>query len=211
MLFAVHYKCRMTVADDLVRCPWGAEPEIYVRYHDEEWGRASTDDRALFEKVCLEGFQSGLAWITILRKRESFREAFAGFDQHEVASFGEADVARLLADPGIVRHEGKIRSTINNAARALETANEFGSLASYFWGWADEEDPVPTGDVAFTEVSTALPSKLMISAAVLAPPSGALRSLSLPASTLLITSFRSFNTTGWMPSSVAMRTITSLR
>ena len=150
----------MTVADDLVRCPWGAEPEIYVRYHDEEWGRASTDDRALFEKVCLEGFQSGLAWITILRKRESFREAFAGFDQHEVASFGEADVARLLADPGIVRHEGKIRSTINNAARALETANEFGSLASYFWGWADEEDPVPTGDVAFTEVSTALSKDL---------------------------------------------------
>lgn len=122
-----------TGEDGRRRCWWGAEPEIYIGYHDEEWGRPVTDDTRLFEKICLEGFQSGLSWLTILRKREGFRAAFAGFDFHRVASFGEADVARLLGDAGIVRHRGKIESTINNARHAVEMANEEGSLAAYFW------------------------------------------------------------------------------
>ncbi len=122
--------------DGLARCPWGAQPEIYRAYHDDEWGRPTTEDVALFEKVCLEGFQAGLSWLTILRKRESFRSAFAEFEPGAVSRFDEPDVARLMADAGIVRHEGKIRSTINNAGRALELIEEVGSLAYYFWSWA---------------------------------------------------------------------------
>jgi DNA-3-methyladenine glycosylase I len=106
-----------------------------VRYHDEEWGRPVHDDRRLFEKICLEGFQAGLSWLTILRKREHFRRGFAGFDVDEVARFGARDVERLLQDAGIVRHRGKIESTINNARRAIELRGEFGSLDAYFWGW----------------------------------------------------------------------------
>jgi DNA-3-methyladenine glycosylase I len=115
------------------RCFWGAEPPEYRAYHDAEWGQPTADDVRLFEKVCLEGFQSGLSWLTILRKRDAFRRAFAGFDVEEVARFGPRDVARLLADAGIVRHRGKIESTINNARRALELRDEAGSLAAYFW------------------------------------------------------------------------------
>jgi len=121
------------------RCRWGASTPDYAAYHDAEWGRPVTDDRRLFEKICLEGFQSGLSWLTILRKRENFRAAFAGFDYHRVAKFGEKDVARLLADTGIVRHRGKIVSTINNAERAVELEKEAGSLAAYFWSF--EPDP----------------------------------------------------------------------
>jgi DNA-3-methyladenine glycosylase I len=117
------------------RCSWPGEDELYVRYHDEEWGRPVTDDRRLFEKICLEGFQSGLSWITILRKRDNFRRAFSGFDPAVVARFGARDVRRLLKDAGIVRHRGKIESTINNARRALELIEEQGSLAAYFWSW----------------------------------------------------------------------------
>ena len=112
-----------------------AKTQLYVRYHDEEWGRPVTDDRRLFEKICLEGFQSGLSWITILRKRENFRKAFRDFDPAVVARFGARDVQRLLKDAGIVRHRGKIESTINNAKRALELIDEKGSLAAYFWSW----------------------------------------------------------------------------
>ncbi|WP_029058569.1 DNA-3-methyladenine glycosylase I [Stappia stellulata] len=119
--------------DGLVRCWWHGNKPDYLAYHDAEWGRPMADDRRLFEKVCLEGFQSGLSWLTILRKRENFRSAFAGFDVDRVAEFGEADIARLLGDAGIVRHRGKIVSTINNAARARELRDEFGSLAAYFW------------------------------------------------------------------------------
>ncbi|MBW3666915.1 MAG: DNA-3-methyladenine glycosylase I, partial [Actinobacteria bacterium] len=100
----------VTGADGLDRCRWGAAPQIYRAYHDEEWGRAVTADHRLFEKICLEGFQAGLSWLTILRKREAFRDAFAGFDPEVVAGFGEGDVSRLLANPRIVRHQGKIRS-----------------------------------------------------------------------------------------------------
>ena len=129
-------KAGITIGEDgRGRCAWHGGLEDYRRYHDEEWGRPVTDDIRLFEKICLEGFQSGLSWLTILRKRENFRAAFAGFDFDRVASFGEDDVARLLADAGIIRHRGKIVSTINNAARAIELKTEFGSLAKFFWGF----------------------------------------------------------------------------
>jgi len=121
--------------DGKVRCFWHANLPDYLRYHDEEWGRPVADDRRLFEKLCLEGFQSGLSWLTILRKRENFRAAFDDFDHRRIALYTEDDVARLLADKGIVRHAGKIRSVINNAGRAGELIAEAGSLAAYFWSF----------------------------------------------------------------------------
>jgi DNA-3-methyladenine glycosylase I len=121
--------------DGVVRCSWSGSDPLYTRYHDEEWGFPVADDRRLFEKICLEGFQSGLSWLTILRKRDNFRAAFARFDRDRVASFGARDVTRLLRDQGIVRHRGKIESTINNAKRARETAHEHGSLARFFWSF----------------------------------------------------------------------------
>jgi DNA-3-methyladenine glycosylase I len=122
-----------------MRCWWGASAPDYAAYHDREWGRPVHDDVRLFEKICLEGFQSGLSWLTILRKREGFRRAFAGFDPAAVARFGDRDVERLVGDAAIVRHRGKIVSTINNARRALELADELGSLDAYFWRW--QPDP----------------------------------------------------------------------
>lgn len=129
--------------DGRLRCFWHGNLDDYTRYHDEEWGRPVDDDRRLFEKICLEGFQSGLSWLTILRKRENFRAAFADFDFEKVARFCDADIERCLGDKGIVRHRGKIVSTINNAGRALDLKEEFGSLAAYFWGFepADDERP----------------------------------------------------------------------
>jgi DNA-3-methyladenine glycosylase I len=125
------------------RCWWPGEDELYVAYHDQEWGRPVTDDRRLFEKICLEGFQSGLSWLTILRKRDNFRKAFKDFDPKVVARFGARDVQRLLKDAGIVRHRGKIESTINNARRALELIEEQGSLAAYFWSWEPDAKTRP--------------------------------------------------------------------
>lgn len=124
---------------DLPRCGWCGTLEDYCRYHDHEWGYPVDDDRRLFEKLCLEGFQSGLSWLTILRKREAFRAAFAGFDIERVARFGERDVQRLLGDAGIVRHRGKIEAAINNAQRALELLERESSLAAYLWRY--EPDP----------------------------------------------------------------------
>ena len=121
-----------------MRCWWPGEDPLYLRYHDREWGTPVTNDRRLFEKICLEGFQAGLSWLTILRKRPHFRKAFADFDIDRVARFGSRDVARLLKDAGIVRHRGKIESTINNARRASDMRDEFGSLAAYFWRWEPE-------------------------------------------------------------------------
>src|SRR5690349_15514600 len=105
----------MAGVDGALRCAWAGSDELYRRYHDNEWGRPVANDIRLFEKICLEGFQSGLSWLTILRKRENFREAFAGFDFDRVAEFTEDDVERLLGNAGIIRHRGKIESTINNA------------------------------------------------------------------------------------------------
>lgn len=119
--------------DGAARCQWCQATPAYRAYHDGEWGFPVTDDRRLFEKICLEGFQSGLSWLTILNKREAFRAAFADFDAERVARFKERDVERLLGDAGIVRHRGKIESTINNAKRVLELRDECGSLAAYAW------------------------------------------------------------------------------
>ncbi len=125
--------------DGVARCFWCVGTDDYVRYHDAEWGFPVDDDTRLFEKLCLEGFQSGLSWLTILRKRDGFRRAFVGFDFHAVARFGERDVERLLQDASIVRHRGKIQSTVNNAARCVELVEEQGSLATYVWSF--EPDP----------------------------------------------------------------------
>ena len=122
-----------TGPDGKPRCGWCAATPEYLRYHDEEWGFPVDDDRRLFEKLCLEGFQSGLSWRTILEKRESFRVAFHGFEFEKVALFGERDVQRLLQDAGIVRHRGKIEATINNARRACELVEREGSLAAFIW------------------------------------------------------------------------------
>lgn len=121
--------------DGRPRCWWPGDDPLYVAYHDAEWGRPVDDDRRLFEKLCLEGFQSGLSWLTILRKRPSFRAAFAGFDPASVADFGDADVERLMADAGIVRNRAKILATINNARRYPELVAETGSLAAYLWSF----------------------------------------------------------------------------
>lgn len=115
------------------RCPWAIGSETMTRYHDTEWGFAVGDDRHLFEKICLEGFQSGLSWSTILNKREAFREVFADFDPEVVARFGSDDIERLLGDVRIIRHRGKIESTIRNAGRVADVVAEFGSFAAYVW------------------------------------------------------------------------------
>ena len=151
----------ITTGDDgVARCSWGASTADYAVYHDDEWGVGVSDDTRLFEKVCLEGFQSGLSWLTILRKRENFRAAFAGFDIELVAAFGEADVERLLGDAGIVRHQGKIRSTINNAQRAVELVDELGSLAAFFWPHATFADEPVTSVPATSATSTMLSKRL---------------------------------------------------
>jgi DNA-3-methyladenine glycosylase I len=143
----------------LARCWWGGGPD-YLAYHDQEWGRAATEDPRLFEKLCLEGFQSGLSWLTILRKRPAFRLAFAGFDPHLVAGFDESDVSRLLGDAGIVRHQGKIRSTINNARRAIELISQEGSLGVFFWRFADPDETPPIEIPATSETSIRLAKDL---------------------------------------------------
>jgi DNA-3-methyladenine glycosylase I len=150
--------------DGLDRCFWHGGLEDYRRYHDEEWGRPVTDDVRLFEKICLEGFQSGLSWLTILRKRENFRAAFAGFDFHEVAHFGDEDIARCLADAGIIRHRGKIVSTINNARRAIDLQTEFGSLSRYFWSYEPvvSERP-PRMDYATLKANPTSPTSIRLS------------------------------------------------
>jgi DNA-3-methyladenine glycosylase I len=119
--------------DGRTRCSWHRGVPLDLAYHDREWGRPVADDARLFEKLCLEGFQSGLSWRTILAKRENFRRAFAGFDAAALAGWGEPEVARLLGDAGIVRHRGKIESVLNNARRVLELAAEAGSLAAFVW------------------------------------------------------------------------------
>ena len=130
----------ITDRDGIVRCGWCGDDPEYVRYHDEEWGRPVTDDHRLFEKLCLEGFQAGLSWITVLRKRPAFREVFEGFDPEIVAGFSEETVERLLHDERIIRHRKKIESAINNAQRTLELLDEVGTLKEYLWRWVEFRD-----------------------------------------------------------------------
>ena len=147
--------------DGRQRCWWCGDDPLYVAYHDSEWGRPVHDDVRLFEKICLEGFQAGLSWLTILRKREHFRRAFAGFDIARVASFGPADIERLVADAGIVRHRGKIASAINNAQRYADLATEFGSLDAFVWSFAAS---APAGDEATTSgIPTYTPASTRLS------------------------------------------------
>jgi DNA-3-methyladenine glycosylase I len=142
--------------DGRLRCRWAVSAPEYVAYHDDEWGKPEKDSRALYEKVCLEAFQSGLSWITILRKRENFRAAFAGFDPVAVAAFGEDDVARLMQDTGIVRNRAKILATITNARAALDV-----DLAELMWSFAPEPRPRPAGSLpAWTPESKALSKAL---------------------------------------------------
>ncbi len=152
-------------ADGCCRCWWSGDKSDYVAYHDEEWGVPVADDHRLFEKICLEGFQSGLSWLTILRKRENFRLAFAGFDFEQVAHFTDEDVEQLLQDKGIVRHRRKIESVINNANRAIALADEFGSLAAYFWRYEPRARPQPLDYMTLltlnqTDASTAMSKDL---------------------------------------------------
>jgi DNA-3-methyladenine glycosylase I len=145
-----------TLDDGLVRCAWGAGLPEYISYHDLEWGRPSIDRSRLFEKLCLEGFQSGLSWLTILRKRDGFRVAFRDFVPEIVAAFDEDDVDRLLEDQRIVRHQGKIRSAINNARQLLALEEKEGDFAHWTWRtWADSSDQPPDEITASTEQSTA--------------------------------------------------------
>ena len=129
--------------DGLARCWWCRSAPDYAAYHDEEWGWPVSEAIRLLAKICLEGFQAGLSWLTILRKRNNFRSAFADFDYHRVARFNQRSVERLLEDTGIVRHRGKIESTINNAKRAIELEREFGSLAAFFWDHVPPEAERP--------------------------------------------------------------------
>jgi DNA-3-methyladenine glycosylase I len=139
--------------DGVLRCWWGDSPPIYRSYHDAEWGVPVADDARLFEKLSLEGFQAGLSWLTILRKRDAFRRAFAGFDLARVAQFGERDVERLLGDASIVRHRGKIEAVINNARRALELVEETGSLAAHVWRFEPQARTAPLDGAALRELA----------------------------------------------------------
>jgi DNA-3-methyladenine glycosylase I len=154
----------LAVGDDgVTRCSWSGADPLYIDYHDTEWGWPVADDRQLLEKLCLEGFQAGLSWLTVLRKRPAFREAFAGFDPAIVSSFGDADVERLLGNAGIIRHRAKIASAINNARQTLAVQEEFGSLASYLWRFEPprRRRPVRLGDIpASTPESTAFSKDL---------------------------------------------------
>lgn len=144
--------------DGQPRCRWCAAAPEFLAYHDAEWGFPVADDRRLFEKLCLEGFQSGLSWRTILAKRENFRAAFAGFDYARIATYTETDVERLLADAGIVRHRGKIEAVINNARRALEMVATEGSLAAFFWHY----EPIPD-QLAAPQSATTSPQSVALS------------------------------------------------
>jgi DNA-3-methyladenine glycosylase I len=152
--------------DAVVRCPWaGIADPLYARYHDEEWGVPKTDDRALFEKLVLEGFQAGLSWLTILKKRENFRRAFHQFDAGRIARYGEKDIARLMADPGIVRNKMKVEATIANAKALLELQQRT-SLAAFLWGMLDGR-PVINAHSALGSVPAATPASKAMSKALL--------------------------------------------
>ena len=147
--------------DGQTRCAWAASVPGFLHYHDTEWGFPVDDDHKLFEKICLEGFQSGLSWRTILDKRPAFREVFLNFNFEKVARFNDADVMRLLGDARIVRHRGKIEATVNNARRACELVEQYGSLGAFIWQYEPAPLPPPTHElVAHTEASTKLAKDL---------------------------------------------------
>lgn len=147
-------------ANGTARCFWCGDDPLYVAYHDDEWGKPVTDDIRLFEKICLEGFQSGLSWITILRKRENFRAAFDNFDFRKIAKYTETDTIHLLNNEGIIRHRGKIEATINNAARALEMIEEYGTLSNYFWSFKPNNHTPPR---TRAEIQGSTPESLTLS------------------------------------------------
>jgi len=147
--------------DGVMRCWWGDSAADYRPYHDTEWGYPVADDTRLFEKLSLEGFQAGLSWLTILRKREAFRRAFAGFEFERVARFTERDVARLLADASIVRHRGKIEAVINDARRAIELAESEGSLASFLWSFEPSARPSRLDRAGLAELAQTPESKAL--------------------------------------------------
>ena len=144
------------MTDTFYRCPWCGNDPLYQAYHDQEWGVPLHDDIRLFEMLTLEGAQAGLSWITVLRKRERYRRAFAGFDPHKVALFNDDDVARLLADPGIIRNRLKVASTVSNARAVLEVQKRYGSLDSYLWSFVDGE-PVRNEWRAMSEIPASTP------------------------------------------------------
>ena len=143
----------ITGADGKVRCWWPGADAQYLSYHDNEWGRPTENDIRLFEKICLEGFQAGLSWLTILRKRDNFRAAFSQFRFETVARYTETDVQRLLQNAGIVRHRRKIESVINNAQRACELVEQWGSLAAYFWQYEPTERPIQYDYATLSQLS----------------------------------------------------------
>ncbi|MQA96381.1 MAG: DNA-3-methyladenine glycosylase I [Streptosporangiales bacterium] len=146
--------------DGILRCPWGLSAADYVAYHDEEWGVPVRDDAGLYERLCLEAFQSGLSWLTILRKRENFRAAFDGFAPEKVAAYGERDVERLMADAGIVRNRRKVDAAIANARATLDLADgPDGGLAALAWRYADPDAPVP---VLFSDVPATTPGSVAL-------------------------------------------------
>jgi DNA-3-methyladenine glycosylase I len=146
--------------DGIARCWWCGDDPLYVAYHDDEWARPVHDDQRLFEKICLEGFQSGLSWLTILRKRDNFRRAFADFLPSVVAKFGERDIARLVADAGIIRHRGKIESVINNARRYSELVADCGSLNTFVWSFASREVNSPR---TMSQIPASTPESIALS------------------------------------------------
>ena len=146
--------------DGKKRCKWSTSSPEYIEYHDKEWGYPVYDDTKLFEKICLEGFQSGLSWKTILLKREGFRKAFKQFDFNKVAKFNEKNVEKLLQDEKIVRHRGKIEATIHNARMAKEVVKEFGSLSNYFWSFKPKKIKKGYDSASTSEESIALSKDL---------------------------------------------------
>ena len=147
--------------DGVTRCWWADSAPEYRSYHDDEWGFPVADDVRLFEKLSLEGFQAGLSWLTILRKREAFRNAFAGFDFEQIARFGEDDVERLLADSSIVRHRGKIEAVINNAKRSIELVQSEGSIAKYVWRFEPAQRKERLDSAALAELAVTAESKAL--------------------------------------------------
>jgi DNA-3-methyladenine glycosylase I len=150
----------VVAGDGHARCPWALSAPEYRAYHDDEWGRPVVEDAALYERFCLEGFQSGLSWLTILRKREAFRAAFAGFDPSAVAAFGPADVERLLADAAIVRHRGKIEAAIANARATLSVIESEGSLGALVWRF--EPDSPPRAPASLADIPASTPASVAL-------------------------------------------------